>query len=1322
MNPIDSKRLLQTPSDQLARQAAASLGGHLFQATRAATEWCQLGDGAQLLVEVAEDYAVLVRDALEMTQTKHEFGASVTLRSDGVRKSLAGLIAFQDANPGLRVSLVYLTTAQPGLEVGSAIPNGAAGLSYWLEATRGADLAPLRQLLLDTQLDERVLEFVREADEDVLLDRLIQRVSWLTGSPALPAAQAVLQAKLRALAIERSGYAEDGDRALPFILNRVLHTAITEHRILTRSDFEDEWQRATTIGVSFSMVRQLAALGGAGDGVPFAPEPPPPALSARTALRRALVEELRGDLRSSDVLWLHGSSGLGKSQLTRLISASEDGRWEFVSLGDCTPDQQEARVHAALAKIDREEFAGLILDDLPVPTTEGLRRWIAAASLELASVPSARVIVTSEREPLPAVRMAFEPLRIVVRSAPYLELQDIEHIVAAAGGVAHDWAPLIHLSCGGGHPLLVDARVAGLASRGWPAGERLNGLGLSEGAIEIEEIRREVSLRLLDELSADAHQLLLRLSGLAGNFDRRLVDAVAAVEPSIPRAGALLEYLLGPWIEQKFKDRYGLSPLLVASATSLSAAERERVLKAAIMDLIKRNPFPGDLLSALIVYSMIVRHTGGFMFVAQAVFGLEKRSKLASQLLPLVYMQSGKGGLLFPESPGVSAMLRLAQVMGAVNLDPPRMVEQVVAEALKEAAALPEPLRGANTYTTLMAVLGNEGADLRPNVWMPMLIHFRDHLVAEHFPREMTELMDDVDLGGLTPDRMFFVIRSNKVDTVADVEELFMELDGIDPAWRRELLSAATHLLKGPPLFVQKGWSSETTPMTLDASAAETAYARMADQAIRWGADEIAVECVRSRVVMLDEYLDRHEDALAVLDNADARFGKNERLVRSRATVLATMGRHSEELELLSSLSPEYSQDEPLERLMMLRTAAISAARLGRFARSAELFHQAYDLASAEPPEVLAASVKPGLLADAAVMELRDGRPADAVVDLLRALDDVIDGGAGDDTSTFALSAITHVTQWAAASIEGRAFPEDPSANPGICSTLRPIIDSGQVEPRKLNQELYLLARLEGIVGADLGAERQLLDQERVDGVQLKLAVGVAATQMEQCIGKGDPDAVLDLLPRYAWLSGLLVRTGGADAVHPAGEMIEPVHWCEAEQLCARAAVSGLLGTLFADDRPEEAVRAAERARQLSPSLDALIAEVNGFGGGELEFFQAGIAALRLLRSEAELNAEQLLRASVELFMWLCHVNSSVLSEKAHGILSARWLDLAQERRVLLSTPKVAVPAINAAAKTTPDIGGIARIVEAGCLGSSLRLPPHIMEMLRRSSTGSDAA
>lgn len=1303
---------IAVPDAELARQAVASLGGHLFQATRAATEWVQLSGDATLLIEVAEDYAVLARGALAMTQTKQEYSGSVTLRSDGVRKSLAGLVAFQRANAEIRVSLAYLTTAQPGIEAKSELPGGVGGIVYWQDVARGADIAPLRQLLLDTQHDEEVLKRVREADDETLRSTIVQSVTWLTGSPGLEHATGVLEARLRSLGVQRTGFAADGEAALPLLVHRILSTAVAEDRRLTRDDFEQEWARATTVPASVTMMRNLAA-GGAAGGLVLAPEPPPPALSLRTAPRRALVDSLRGELHTSDVIWLHGSSGLGKSQLSRLVEARDNGRWEFVSLGNCDAAEQAIRTRNAIGRIAREDFAGLIIDDLPVPAPEGLRRWIAAAALEISAIPSARIIVTSEREPLPQIRQAFEPLRMQVRDAPYLERGDVRDIVAAAGGNPDTWAALIHLTCGGGHPLLVDARVAGLASKGWPSGERLNGLGVGEGPSEVAAVRREVSLRLLDELSADAHLLLLRLSGLIGSFDRKLVDAVAAIAPEIQRAGVLLEYLVGPWIELERADRYRLSPLLQAAAATLSEDERAKVHTAAIENLIKRNPFPADLLSSLILYVMIVKHMGGFMFIAKAVISTSHRAELAFALFPLVFMKSGEGGLLVPEHAGVSAMVRTAQVIAAVNADPPNMVESIVAEALAEANKLDSKMRGANSFTTLMAVLGNEGADLAPKTWMPMLLKFHDLWSSGDFPAEMTELLANIDLGGVAPDQMFFAVRSNKVDTVADLEDLFDELERIDPEWRRSLLGASATLFKSPPLFVQSAWSRETTTKTLDAARAELVYKRLAEQAAAWGEVDIAIECVRSRAVMLDEYLDRHDDALTILTEAETQFGSNERLVRSRATVLATMGRHEEELALLSTLSPAYSEDEPLERLMMLRTSAISAGKLKRFMQSAQLFHEAYEAATKERPEVLGASVRPGLLADAAVMEVRDGRIADALASLILATEVADADQSADPSLEFARAAITQVTQWAAANLEGRAFPEDLSANPGVCSTLRPTFDHAELSVRKPNQEWYLLTRLEAIVGIDAGAEHYLLERERIDGVQLKLAVGVTATQVQAYIARKDEEALFGILPRYAWVSGRFMAAGGRDALASSDDQITPDLWDEPETGAARAAVSGLLGMMLAEDRIVDAVSTNTRAGDTSSALAFDLDEAVATAVGNPDFFAVGLAALQTVIGDNFLNAEQLLRASVQIFIWLKHVGANELSAKAHDIISRRWLDLCKNHRVILSNPRLAVPAIEAAAGLQPNVAAIARLVEAGRLASSRGLPANIIEILK---------
>src|SRR3546814_17135963 len=85
------------------------------------------------------------------------------------------------------------------------------------------------------------------------------------------------------------------------------------------------------MGVSYSFVRQTLAAG-AGNPVAISHIAPLPALSPRMARREALVKALAETLRGTAVLWLHGRSNLGTSQLSRLLAARGNAHWAFVSL------------------------------------------------------------------------------------------------------------------------------------------------------------------------------------------------------------------------------------------------------------------------------------------------------------------------------------------------------------------------------------------------------------------------------------------------------------------------------------------------------------------------------------------------------------------------------------------------------------------------------------------------------------------------------------------------------------------------------------------------------------------------------------------------------------------------------------------------------------------------------------------------------------------------------------------------------------------------------------------------------------------------------
>lgn len=1309
---------VKVPDEQAARQACASLAGHLYQAVRAASEWMQLSDGAKLLIEVAEDYATLAGEALGMTQVKHAASGPVTLRSDGVRKSLVSLLAFQNANPELTVRLSYLTTSEPGVEAKTTIPDGQSGIEYWRLAARGSDIEPLRQLLLATQTNESVLDFVQNADPDTLRKKIVEPVNWLTGSDPLNISATSLEARLRGLALERSGFSEDGARAYPFIVHRILRTAIGEQRELTRDDFEEEWTRAATMSVSFTQMRTMTAAlaGGGSDTVAMSTAPPATALSPRLAPRRELVESLLETLNETDVLWIHGSSGLGKSQLGRLIAASGNERWELVALKNCDNVECAKRIRDTIAKIAHNDFAGLILDDVPVPASENLRHWIAAAAQEIAATTRGKIIVTAEREPLPQVRQALEPLRVKIHDAPYLLREDVEDIVTAAGGEATSWALPIFLSCGSGHPLLVDARVAGLASRGWPSDDRLAGLGAGIPS-EVEGVRDEVSLRLIDELSSNAHSLLLRLSGVIGPFDRSLMHDVASISPAIGRAGALFDLLVGPWIELTSEDRFNLSPLVLVAGKALSDEERNAIHNAVVDNLIKRNPYPADLLTALVVHSMLVRHINGFAFLAQIVVSNSDREKLTPFLLPILFMKQGGDGRLFPEHRGISMLLRTAQLMVAINSPESKMIEKIFNEAMAENESLPDKLSAANRYMLLSIVLGNERIDLSPKFWMPILTHYRQLTASAAVPSEIIDVMKSTDLGGLRADQFFFLVRSNKTDTVAKLVELFDQLSLIDDAWRRELLQAAPILLKGPPLFVQMAWSNQSLNNTLDAVAAEAAYSKLAQISSDWNEDEVAIECTRSQVVMLDEYLERHEDALGVLEAADQAYPDHDSLKRSRATVLGHMGRHSEELELLSSLGVDYSVDEPLERIMMLRSAAISAGKTGNYERASELFLQAYQLCCDEKPETLGRNVPPGLLADTAVMEVLTGKPDMALANLqsaLQQLDLITDDG--DTSLAFVRGAVEHVAQWASARTEGLDFPADLESNPGICSTLNPEYQPIENDLRQPLQGWYLLARLEALIGGKSAIFAKLQSFEQDVGISVRLAAGLATTQVKQTIYQMDVERFFEVLPRYTYLFGLMsVARSDAAILDQRPKRINldfPSKLDEAQAMVARAALSGLVGNLLLQGPFEAARDVSDRATLLSDQFANLLPHNSQTIDSKSDFITVALAGIQSLKQDNQLNAEQLLHVSAQIFIWVKHIAQPQLIRPVHDLLSNHWLELVRDRRALMSTPQLAVPAIEAAAKLTPSLASLARLVEAGAIGSSQSLPEFVVVAL----------
>ena len=103
---------LQMPDDQIKRQAISSLRGYIYQIYQSLNAWITLKEDEILLLEVAEDYAVIAEDALKATQVKDTASSgSVTLKTPSVSDTIKSLWNFQQVNTEKKVSIAYLTTS-----------------------------------------------------------------------------------------------------------------------------------------------------------------------------------------------------------------------------------------------------------------------------------------------------------------------------------------------------------------------------------------------------------------------------------------------------------------------------------------------------------------------------------------------------------------------------------------------------------------------------------------------------------------------------------------------------------------------------------------------------------------------------------------------------------------------------------------------------------------------------------------------------------------------------------------------------------------------------------------------------------------------------------------------------------------------------------------------------------------------------------------------------------------------------------------------------------------------------------------------------------
>ena len=223
-------RLSDAPQGDVARQAVASLKGYAFQLYGSVLAWLELKDGEDLFLEVAEDYAVVAREALKAVQAKEtRASGSVTLNTADVKDAINSFVDLRNRNPARTVSLRYFTTSPIGLEKEAADRvEGMSGLDYWRSVARGADVAPLRARLLRLDLKQQTRAYIERCGDEEFRDRLIRRITWDCGHGGLKDLEAEIEAKLLRLALSGIRIRPDQVRRVTgALVEQALRTAIS---------------------------------------------------------------------------------------------------------------------------------------------------------------------------------------------------------------------------------------------------------------------------------------------------------------------------------------------------------------------------------------------------------------------------------------------------------------------------------------------------------------------------------------------------------------------------------------------------------------------------------------------------------------------------------------------------------------------------------------------------------------------------------------------------------------------------------------------------------------------------------------------------------------------------------------------------------------------------------------------------------------------------------------------------------------------------------------------------------------------------------------
>jgi len=934
--------------------------------------WIDLEPEELLFVEGAEDFDRIYRHQATAVQVKDDKASGrLTLGNANALAALGNFWKVKRDNPGREIRFQFITTAEAGSEKGGLI--GEKGIEVWnlcrqspLSSCSG-DVERIKDFLLKKSLDSDLAKFLKDASVEDIQQKLIAPLEWLCNQPSLDDMREIIIGRILKMGEGQGLTARDADRLAERVYIRVEKAACAKSpQRLTFIDFRELLDSAVNVEVPREALRRPEAYtdvldrmvkAGLETGEGELPKVTrvadaftAPVLGTNIWARRVLIECVQSVL-SAGVAYIHGSAGMGK---TTLVRQALDGEKQLLWAGfrDCGTREIVETCRALVQHVASNHVSPVVvLDDLnPKDDPRNLENDLSRLAAVIEE-RQGRLAIISYKQAGPRLASVLGLSTDAQINVPAFEEEEVRDFLITAGCTdkrAKELGRVVWLLTSG-HPQLVGARIDALKTASFlkPALDDIIGQPK-----EIRDARTEVLNVVRSVLPTGARNLLYRLSLAIPQLKRSHALRIGAADPAISQAGEMFDYLVGPWLEQPTHDRFRVSALVSRAGEQVFTPEEIKRLHGDIATaLLAEKTMTVNEFSGIIVHAL-AGEAETQLTIATKVFltaPIKIKEALAKELSWVAAAGVDPSTHLSVSNKVVRQFFRLFQweVAGFAAPDYLQPLARVMEDDFAgELSHLGEVLSRILYLSKLLLELE---FPISPNRIVAYTLELWRLAEWANSQNNSLNIEDEIppmysSMQGSPFANLFATVLVPRVRTVEDLRSLVSSLDGLDETDRQRLLESFNTddgmlriLFNGPWLSIRRG----------DEGNYEE-YERALEEALsagrRWCHYPWMRAAARARSAILDEMLDRREDAEQVVTETASEVGTSLNLDEQLAGIAFNHKEYDKALDIWQRVLPQWKSDKTFhdtQPLFGTRCAAMAAANLEKWDTAAELFGQA---------------------------------------------------------------------------------------------------------------------------------------------------------------------------------------------------------------------------------------------------------------------------------------------------------------------------------------------------------------------------------------------